>query len=30
MCIEYRYTQSPDTLRDEISQLKIPLGGAAT
>lgn len=25
MCNDYRYTQSPDTLREEFSQLKIPL-----
>jgi len=25
MCNDYRYTQPPDTLRDEFSQLKIPL-----
>ncbi|MDP3115910.1 MAG: SOS response-associated peptidase [Phenylobacterium sp.] len=25
MCNDYRYTKSPDTLREEFSQLKIPL-----
>lgn len=29
MCNDYRYVQPPDTLRDEFSQLKIPLVWAA-